>query len=61
VWKRGAHILENSVDVPFKAARAFMYDQKELIQVDALIYEHYKQHKDMRTKMAQSIHDYCIK
>ena len=60
LWKRGAKVLENPVDVPFKALRAFMYNQKELIETDETIYKHYVESSDIRSKMAQSMHDYCI-
>ncbi len=53
-------MLENPLDVPFKALRAFMYNQKDLQEKDAEIYQHYLSHRDIRTLMAQSIHDYCI-
>ena len=60
VMNRGAHVLENPVDVPFKALRAFMYTQKELMDTDEEIYHHYLNNTDIRTRMAQSMHDYCI-
>jgi hypothetical protein len=36
---QGAVVLENPLDVPFKAFRAFMYRQEELAKDDATIYQ----------------------
>lgn len=57
---KGCEVWENSRDLPFKLFRAFMYRQEELIAHDQAIFEHYKTHKDIRTKVAQTIHDSSI-
>jgi predicted Rossmann-fold nucleotide-binding protein len=57
---KGCEVWENHPDLPFKLFRAFMYRQEELIAHDHEIFEHYKSHKDLRTKIAQTIHDSSI-
>jgi hypothetical protein len=57
---KGCEVWENYPDLPFKLFRAFLYRQEELIAHDYKIFEHYKNHKDLRTKIAQTIHDSSI-
>lgn len=59
---QGAVVLENPLDVPFKAFRGFMYRQEELAKDDAAIYQWYLQHgKELQPLFAMTTHDYSIK
>lgn len=60
VRDKDAEVLDLPGEFPFRAFRAFMYKQDELLANDAKIYAHYLAHTDLKTKMAQSIHDHCM-
>jgi predicted Rossmann-fold nucleotide-binding protein len=57
---RGGHLWREPSNMPFKAFRPFMYTQKEIIDHDAVINDHYNKHRDIATKLAQSIHDFSM-
>jgi predicted Rossmann-fold nucleotide-binding protein len=56
----GLMIWENFDGLPFKTFRGFMYTQRELMENDAAIYQHYLTNKKLQTKIAQTVHDNSI-
>mmetsp|Transcript_20875 Transcript_20875/g.25277 ORF Transcript_20875/g.25277 Transcript_20875/m.25277 type:complete len:447 (+) Transcript_20875:342-1682(+) len=58
--RRGAYVQSEPTGIPFKVFRAFMYKQEELQKIDAETYEFYKTKTDLRSILAQNMHDYFI-
>lgn len=57
---KGAHVNVNPPDLPYKPFRAFMYRADELKRCDGAIYQQYLDHKDIRSQMYQTAHDYSM-
>lgn len=56
----GADFLDQVEGIPFKAIRAHMYRQEELLIVDAAMYQWYLAEIGIKAKIAQTIHDFFI-
>jgi len=58
--QRGAFVQEEPEGFPFRVFRAFMYKQEELKKVDQASFDFYRTRTDLRSILAQTIHDHFI-